>query len=268
MNKVKDFAFKRPILFSIIIFVVTDGVTNLPLDKLFLPFFLSQTSGYIAGAILQSIMTALLVVLSLNFGFARICGLTGIKSWKQCWLYWPLVLFILLQGSNLFDPKMNFDKSNPIKIVFFVIVYLSSGLFEEALIRGTVLGVLLKKWVSRKKGIYLAVIISSLIFGLGHIENYFMQRETLGVCLDQIMYAVFIGVFMAACTLRTKSLWLAMLFHGLFDVVFSLEEITVGWKPTLNYISLPSVLLSIVFFLPFLIYGLFILRKVKLEDII
>lgn len=150
-----------------------------------------------------------------NLDYPKSCGFIRIGYCKQWWLFWPIIIIILLQGSNLFG-DINIDKSDPIKILLFILFYLTTGFFEEALMRGVVLQALLKKWASSRKGIYFAVIISSLIFGLTHIVNYFMHRETLGGCLNQMIYATFIGVFFAACVLRTQSITMAMFFHGLF----------------------------------------------------
>jgi membrane protease YdiL (CAAX protease family) len=237
-------------------------LTSIPLEKLFISYITSQTAGYIGGFLLQSVAGVFLAWLTYQFGFSQVAGYNRLKSWQRVWLIWPLLLLILLQATNIFDPHMKFV-NDPLKIIFFILVYLSTGLFEESLNRGFILPVLLRKWGNSRKGIYIAVIFSSALFGLSHINNYLYGRMTILACLNQLVYATIIGIFLAVCVLRIKSIWLAMLLHGFFDIVFSIEELTVGWEPVMQTATMSNIVGTLLLFTPFLLYALFILRKVK-----
>lgn len=81
-----------------------------------------------------------------------------------------------------------------------------------------------------KKGIYLAVLVSSLLFGFAHIIHYFLHDESLLAAITQISYAVFIGVSFAAFVIRNKSIIPAIILHAIFDIAGSIKEISVIWK--------------------------------------
>ena len=71
---------------------------------------------------------------------------------------------------------VSFDKSSISfpsmqKIIFFTLVMLLVGIFEEVLCRGVILNNMLIKWGHTKTGILKSIILSSLIFGLLHLVN-------------------------------------------------------------------------------------------------
>ncbi len=262
MKQLKNISLKTPVLFSIMIVLAGTILTcSIPLNRLFLLYATEQIAGFLEGIILQTVVGILLVVLSIKLGNSIICGYKETKYWKKIWVYWPIIILILLQSTNIFDSNMKFDTAHPIKILLFVVVYLTTGLFEEALTRGLVLPVMLQRWGNSKRGIYQSVFLSSLLFGFLHIYSYIIGRLTLLGCLNQIIYAFLIGAFFAACVIRTKSIWFGMLMHGIFDIVFSLNEITIGWKPTISTATFASIMGTLILFIPFFLYALFILRK-------
>lgn len=72
--------------------------------------------------------------------------------------------YVSFKNSSLSFPSMQ-------KIIFYTLIMLCIGIFEEVLCRGVILNNMLKKWGNNKTGIIKAVILSSLIFGLGHLVN-------------------------------------------------------------------------------------------------
>lgn len=257
---------KYPLIFSFIILVFGIVTTCfIPLKQVFLLVTSDQIAGFLEGIVLQGSVGTFLVVLAFRLEYHQIIGYSDLKFRKKLWIYWPMVVLILLQASNLFDPKMNYDIAHPEKILLFVMAYLTTGLFEEAMMRGIILPSLLKKWGKSRKGIYGSVLVSGVLFGLIHIYSFSIGRLTFLSCMNQILYACFIGTFYAVCVLRTKSIWCAIVLHGLFDIVFSLDEITVGWKPVEQSFSASAFMGTMIFFLPIFLYALFMLRKVKPE---
>ncbi len=89
---------------------------------------------------------------------------------------------------------------NPDGIFGFLLSLLATvvvpALVEEFACRGIILGVL------RKFGDTFAIIISSLFFGLMH-SNF-----------EQIPFAFFVGVALAFVTIKSGSIWLAVLIHA------------------------------------------------------
>jgi membrane protease YdiL (CAAX protease family) len=224
-----------------------------------------QNASYLTGIIEQGGVSLLLVLLLRQLGLLKEAGFTKPGQWKNVWLIWPIFVFSVINGgTSPFDGTLTIDASQPVRLVLFVLLYISVGLFEEFLFRSVTLTLLLRKWGSTRKGIYLAVLVSCSVFGVLHLVNLIMGRRSLLSTASQIVYGTFFGVFFAACFLRNKSVWPVVFSHALFDLCGNFEDIAVG-SATFGQIhetTLQSALVAGLITLPLLIYGLFILRKV------
>ena len=90
----------------------------------------------------------------------------------------------------------------PTELARFHFVSITAGVCEETLFRGFLLWYF-AVWV----GVWPAAILSSIVFGLGHVY--------LGV--KQIPNTVLIGLIMAVLAILSGSLWPAMLLHAAID---------------------------------------------------
>lgn len=270
MNKLKTYAFEKPVFFSVILIIVIVSFTFIPMAPIFSPFLNHQSSEYVTGILEQVFASLVLIMILKRFNLLKCAGFTSPKQCKDLWIIWPMSLFILLNGSDLFSGKIIIDKSKPLVIMLFLFVYLSTGLFEEILCRGVVLSLMLHKWGNTKKGCYLALILSSALFGFTHSIHFFLHHSSLLATVTQITYATFIGVFFGACVLRNKSIFPAIIMHALFNISGGLNEIAVsgGLKEIYLTISIGNAIASILIMLPLFVYGLFLLRKVTPSDII
>ncbi|MHA6529323.1 CPBP family intramembrane glutamic endopeptidase [Paenibacillus sp. BAC0078] len=255
MEKLKTYAFGRPVMFSIILIVVSVAFTFIPLDPLLVSLLGQQSSEYATGIIEQVLVSFALIWVLKRWGLLKSAGFTR-PNWKGLWIYWPIVMYTLLNGADFIFGNIVINTSRPVIIVLFILTYLSTGLFEEVLCRGAVLSVMLRKWGATRRGCYAAVIISSVLFGSAHIIHYFLHHSSLLATLTQMTYGIFIGVFFAACMIRNKSIFPAMLAHGVFDIFGSLQE-----HKTYLTMTVSNSVISILIFLPLFIYGLVILRK-------
>jgi len=267
MNKLKSAFLRSPLTFSILVLALTVVITEIPLNTLFKKIVDLQTAYYLSTTIEQSACAAAIAVFIASAGILRRAGMVRPQSLKTLWIVWPILALAVINGWYLFDGSVAIDPSKP--LLLFVMIALSTGFYEEILCRGLILFACLKKWGKTRKGIYLAVIFASVIFGLFHLINLVMGRGTLLEVITQIIYATFFGVFFAACLLRLGSIWPAIITHTLFDMMGTMVEITIGNKFTghvinTNY-SLENALTTILLTLPLFLYGLFILRKVKPE---
>ncbi|WP_162162931.1 CPBP family intramembrane glutamic endopeptidase [Gorillibacterium massiliense] len=258
MIKLKVFAIHHPILLSIIVTTLAILISNIdiPFDGLY--------GSYLCGILVQGSICVFLLLLIKLTGINTRTVFSKPASRKSLLLVWPLVLFILLNASNLFGGNLKIEVSKPGLIILYILVYTSTGLFEEILCRGFILNLLLRKWGNSKKEIYFSVVISSTFFALGHINGLLIGRMDIWSTIAQIFYALFIGVCFAACYLRIQLLWPVIILHALFDMSGELRELTAGGAihPYITSTPLNAMvgiaLLSVVFF-----YGLFILRKVN-----
>ena len=93
------------------------------------------------------------------------------------------------------------------------------GFVEELLFRGIVLNNMMRVWAKTPSGLYKALIISSLFFGLSHISNILLAGKLTAAILWQIGYAASFGILFGAIYLRTRNLWGCIFLHTLTDFV-------------------------------------------------
>ena len=97
-------------------------------------------------------------------------------------------------------------------LIYLVFLSLSVGFIEELLFRG----IIIRAWL--KKGAYVAVGVSTALFGLGHLMQLMGGQSAFGTVL-QIVFSLVLGLALALVVLRTWSIWGVIVFHALFDFV-------------------------------------------------
>ena len=182
------------------------------------------------------------------FDFLRKYNLTsnyGLKksntSASRMLFYSPLGILLIINVWNGFT--LNYTI---LETVLYVLSMFIVGFLEEVIFRG-----LLFKEMS-KDGLVGAIIVSSLTFGIGHIINLFNgSNMDLLSNIMQIIYATSAGFMFVMVYLKTDSIIICILTHGLFNALsafsISSNDITV------------EVVISLVITLITLAYGLFIL---------
>lgn len=266
MLALKRFSQRSPFLFSLAVMVVVVSLMEIHLEPLFRGFLNEQSASYLSGILTQGTACVLMVVLLAKLGEMRSAGFIRPKEWKKVWLVWPMLVIAVLNGSSLFMGEIQLNTSNLVTLILYFILFLSVGLVEEILLRGIVLNVLLQKWGTSHRGVYRAVFVSSLIFGMLHILNLLTGRYELLPTLTQIGFAFFFGVFFGACFIRTKAIWPLIVMHAFFDMCGNFNEIAVeSTFGKVMHILPQDALIAIVLTAPLFIYGLIVLRKAKPE---
>lgn len=90
------------------------------------------------------------------------------------------------------------------------------GVYEELLARG----LLLRRCLVLMGGVWGPVLVSSILFGLGHL-----YQGWVGVCQTTV-----IGLVLAILTLRWRTLWPAIIAHAMLDIfsVLAIQNMTTG----------------------------------------
>ena len=132
-----------------------------------------------------------------------------------------VIIFGLIVAVNNFPIIAYFDNraaiTEPIYTVYvFIIECISIGFFEEIIFRGVILLLLLQKLPKTKKGMYMAIVISSAIFGLIHLINLF-SGAGFGATILQIGYSFLMGMMWAVVYLKTKNIWMSVLLHSTYN---------------------------------------------------
>lgn len=196
--------------------------------------------------------------------FQALAGLSRQFSWRFKYLnFIPIYLMII---GLLSVSSGDFSLIAILDLILLLIACLMVGFAEEYLFRGFIQTLFLRKYGTRKNGIFLSVLLSSIFFGLLHLVNL-AKNDNTGQVLVQVVFATFIGFFFGALLLKTNRLNPIAITHGLINFFFSLALLP-GIK-TLEDITDDTVSIApIIICLPLFIIGILILRKLDENEII
>ena len=148
-------------------------------------------------------------------------GLTGWPKNAKKYLYF-IPMWVLMTGNLWGGFALSYSGAAQ---VFAVLSMLLIGYVEEMLFRG-----FLFKALIPKDGIRIAVIISAVTFGIGHIVNLLAGQANLETVI-QVFFAIAWGFIFTMVFYKSKSLIPCILTHGLVDAFskFSTDNITFEW---------------------------------------
>lgn len=183
----------------------------------------------------------------------------GIKptiSWGQLLVVsWPLYLAIAIAVSEIVIDRNLYW-------MLAISAGLCAGIFEEFLFRGLILGILLKAFrhMTKKRQVWLAVVISSVLFGLIHSVN--VLHQPIGDTALQMLFAVWFGLILSVLYLRSGTIILPMLFHGVWDFSIGIAKGSINETAT---VTLAEIITNVVLFLIVLLICAYCLRQKKLN---
>ena len=149
-------------------------------------------------------------------------------------------------------------------IAVFVICMILVGITEELLCRGVLAELLLRRYGATKQGIWKAVIVSGVLFGLAHLSNL-ISAQPVGV-LVQCVIAGMMGMAFAAIYFRTGCIWVTVFLHAFVDICAlitgglysgALAETISDYQP-----------FQLIGVIPYVILILVLLRKKKMNQIV
>lgn len=265
MEKIQAFAKKYTIVYGILAEVIVLGgmmLAGLLFDVLFrevgVDTYVLQALGEIVGAVLAFAMLKvsgcadILAQRGIGFGKGLLVG-----GYFLCMgVYSAVVFMVIYEGERTLRPWY--------LIVAFVICMLLVGITEEFLCRGVLAELLLRRYGATKEGVWKAVIVSGVLFGLAHLSNLF-GAEPVGV-LVQCVIAGMMGMAFAAIYFRTGNIWVTVFLHTFVDICALitgglytgvLAETISGYQP-----------FQLIGVIPYVILLLVLLRKKKMSEIL
>ena len=136
--------------------------------------------------------------------------------------------------------------SGPRSILLYALICLGVGFFEELAFRGCAFMLLLKSRTQSKAKIFLAIFLSSVVFGLIHLVNLFFGASPISVLL-QMGYSALIGALCSMVLLLTRNIWLCVLLHATYNFCGGIiENYGSGTQWTLAEIVFTALLAVIV----------------------
>ena len=101
------------------------------------------------------------------------------------------------------------------EIAAFVIFLIFVGAAEESVSRGIISDVLIERFGKSGKGIWLAAVLSGVIFGFSHITNVLSQSA--GETVVQMIATSMTGTLFSAIYIRHRNIFVPMILHSVFD---------------------------------------------------
>jgi membrane protease YdiL (CAAX protease family) len=226
MKRLSSWAVRRPILFSvsfcvpvILAFVTLATVIAEVLKHL---AGWGSNGAYVGHAIGLVIGSVFLHELLRRFEWLDVVRLRKLQP--VAWLFIvPPLLYVITAVFYVSSGTFDLNFSDPLRSSLITIRMLSTGLFEETAFRGVILSAMLLAWGSTKRGVLKCFLISSLLFGMLHLVNL-LSRDILPA-FSNAVYTCFTGALFAGVALRCRSIWPAVLLHGLSNALLSLNRL-------------------------------------------
>ena len=95
------------------------------------------------------------------------------------------------------------------------IYYISVAFIEELYIRGLLLNFIERILKDKRSATLIAIIVSSLIFSLGHIPGMIGQDALTIVC--RLIWTAMLGIFLGVAYKKTNNLWIPIILHTVID---------------------------------------------------
>lgn len=135
-----------------------------------------------------------------------------------------------------------------------IIYYIGVAIVEELYVRGLLLNLFEKLCYKRKNNTIIAIILSSVIFGLGHIFG--VLGQPILIIITKVIWTIAMGMYFGIIYKKTNNLWLPIILHFIIDVCalpYCFTSITTYPNISL-YIILPTYILLGI-------YSLYIMRE-------
>ncbi len=167
----------------------------------------------IQSLIVTTLITIILFAIIVANKKTKYYGLVKVKNMKKYLYFIPLILLVSINfigGINI--------KNTPQEILTYIPIALEIGFIEEMIFRGFLFKAL------EKENLNLAIIITTLTFGIGHLINLFNGAELIPT-LIQVLYSTSVGYMFIKIFIKTKSLWPCIITHSLLNafLIFASE---------------------------------------------
>ncbi len=214
---------------------------------------------------------AVFLVLLLTEGYRLLHPARGFKPLGGFLLFFlpPLAVAVNnLPLIGLLTGEATISRSSPLDWLWYSLMCLSIGLFEEFAFRGVVLPMFAERRHRTRKGLFISIILTSAVFGAVHLVNLAMGAG-LGGVIRQIGYSFLIGAMCAVVLFQTRNIWLCVLLHATFDFGGMMLDSRVGLG-TGKIWNLPTILITVLLAVAttaYLVWRFFRLDLSALDDL-
>ena len=140
-----------------------------------------------------------------------------------------------------------------------IVYYIGVGIMEELYLRGLLQNIIAKWFGERKNAILYAILITSVLFGLGHIFGALGQP--IATVIAKTVWATALGVYFGAVYAVSKNLWVPIILH----LIINLCGIPFCFSTSNRYPTI-ALIACLVSYVLLAVYGIYILRKNNSRD--
>lgn len=264
----------HPIAVTYLFIVVIILLNRIPVERFFTTLnFSTKSSASLENITIDCIVIGICFWLILKFQFIHFLKLDKFET-KHLIYYLPLLFyFILFANSSVFF-KISKEVLYSMEMFITFLEKLISAFLEEIVFRGFVLVLILNKYIERKNGVLISVLIASFIFGTTHFINLITQSYllTVGGVIKQVYIATCLGVMFSAMFLKSRNIFILIVAHFIFNIFSVLEELEMNATIEASVIDdrtsfeivTSNLLILIIFGIPLLI-GIAILKNLDIK---
>ena len=150
----------------------------------------------------------------------------------------------------------------PAAILLYAMLCLGVGFFEEMAFRGCFFPILLQRRGNSRLDVFIAIVLSSVIFGLVHVVNLFAGSGIVPVVM-QVGYSFLIGGMCSVILVKTRCIWYCVLLHSVYNFCGGVVPNCGGgviWNA-------PEIALTAVVAIFVAIYVVYLLLSIKPQEI-
>ena len=178
---------------------------------------------------IEPIYFSLMINFAIAFVLCFICKKTIIKEWdfgmqlqgigsglKKYGI--SALAATLIVGVSFCIGLMPFNNKPTIWRVLIegIVYYIGVAIMEELYLRGLLQNIIEKWFGKRNNAALYAIIISSVLFGLGHIFGALGQPFITIIC--KAVWAAALGVYFGVVYVKTRNLWIPIFLHFIIDL--------------------------------------------------
>jgi membrane protease YdiL (CAAX protease family) len=206
-----------PILLTLIVaFMEISGLPSVALFDISFkdvdPFIFPLMVNFLMIGIIVAIAFKMLSI-DFSLGFKKAGLKAGLKKYA-----WIGVVAGILSFVAFFVGLYPFNYRPTIwKIIFEGIVYyIGVGIIEELYVRGLFLNILENLFKNRQNKTQIAIMISSIVFGLGHVPG--MIGMGVFVIAFKVISTIGMGLYFGMIYKKTSNLWVPIIMHTFIDI--------------------------------------------------
>lgn len=147
------------------------------------------------------------------FGLTSNGVLSGLKNYGL-----PMILASVIVSVSFIIGLQPFDNKPSVFRVITegIVYYVGVGIMEELYLRGLLQNLIEKCFGKRKNASLYAILIASILFGIGHIFGALGQPAATIVC--KVFWNIGLGIYFGTVYVKTRNLWVPIILHFIVNV--------------------------------------------------